>query len=210
MNQRKRMVFFLLSGVLTPLLLWAAFFSQVSRNAARFLADQNGSRVYSTDVRVNGGEGKLEAYVLPHSPAEMQRQLAQNQFPETRFFVLPSSFSSGECLVLSFSSEKGAGHDAEWPQAIPRFDAVPQFSAECTKTRVAFLTAKSAASSSMAIEDAARALEGARFTEVSPPSSSCRIFSRRNEVALVFVHSQPESRETLVTVLLRSGSSKVF
>ena len=204
------MVFFLLSGVLTPLLLWAAFFSQVSRNAARFLADQNGSRVYSTDVRVNGGEGKLEAYVLPHSPAEMQRQIAQNQFPETRFFVLPSSFSSSECLVLSFSSEKGARRDAEWPHAIPRFDAVPQFSAECAKTRVAFLTAKSAASSSMAMEDVSRALECARFSEVSPPAASCRIFSRRNEVALVFVHSQPESRETLVTVLLRSGSSKAF
>ena len=204
------MVFFLMAGVLTPLLLCAAFFSQVSRTAARFLTEQNGSRVYSTDVRVNGGDGKLEAYVLPHSPAEVQRLIAQNQFPQTRFFVLPSSFSAGESVVLSFSSEKNMGQEAEWPQAIPRFDALPQFSAECTKTQVAFLTAKSAASLSGTMENASRALEGVRFIEVSPPSSSCRIFSRRNEVALVFVHSQPESHETLVTVLLRSGSSKLF
>ena len=211
----------------------ADVFWRLPKTAGTRLSALGGSRMYATDVQVNGAPGTLAAFAFDTSTSQVSASLARRlKLPQQgvaapgtaamlthaengrleRYFVLPSPTLGGGCVVLAFDqSLRDAAKTGQaaiaWPAGIPAFAAEPLFTAVCAKTRATFVTAEAASSPEAAMQDAAQALRGAGWDEVPPSMPTFKIFVSGRKQSVLFANHGAHSERATISLLQREGAT---
>jgi hypothetical protein len=222
--------------LLTPV-LDAEVFWRIPSDASATLRALGGARVYATDVEVNGAPGTLAAYAFNESPATLSQRLSHrfnlastaarpsvlgrgsacmithaSKNSLQRLLVLPSPASRDDSVVLAFEqSLRNAAATRQqppaWPDGLPVLNATPRFTALCTKTRTRFVTADADATPEAAVQDAARILTGAGWSETTPTTPTFKLFVSGRKQCLIFAHAPSPSDNTQISLLQREGAT---
>lgn len=194
------------------------------------LLQMSGTRVYTTEVQLNGAPGTLTAYAFGTSAAETAASLSRRlglpppaAFGATllthadkasmrRFFVLPAASGAEACVVLAFDQPlrafaRSREKPIAWPESLPALSAAPVFSAVCALTRTAFVTADSPAAPEAAAEEAAQTLRGAGWAEAAPATPTFRLFTSGKKQCALFAGRDPQSGQTSISLLQREGAT---
>lgn len=224
-----RLLVLLLSFALGVSGLRADFFWRIPRQADPLLTSMGGSRLYATEVELNGAPGTLQVFAFSgvRAPDLSRRVSARMKLPpasrrpggslmsyrengrETHLLVLPSPGGRDRCVVLAFEAESAAraGGVPGWPDDLPPLDAAtPTFSAVCKLTRTSFVTAETSSSPEAALAGAGATLLRQGWKEASPPAASCKIFTDKHKHCLVFASADPRTGRTTISLLQRKGS----
>ena len=217
--------------LLLALPLRADVFWRLPKTAGAALEQMGGTRVYATDVQLNGAPGTLTAYAFGASGTLIGNQLSRRfglpapapsgaaLFTHAekdrlrRFFVLPSPAGGDACVVLAFDQSlrdlaRGGQKPPAWPEGLPPLsDATPVFSAVCALTRTSFVTADSPAAPETAAQEAARALRDAGWSEAAPATATFRIFVSGRKQCVLFAARNPQTERTTISLLQREGST---
>ena len=223
--------------VLLTSALDAEVFWRVPSDASATLRALGGARVYATDVEVNGAPGTLAAYAFNESPATLGQRLSRrfnlsstaagpgaigrgtsclithaSKNSLQRLLVLPSPASRDDSVVLAF--EQSLRHAAAarqqppaWPDGLPVLNATPRFTALCAKTRTRFVTADADATPEAAVQDAARILTGAGWSETTPTTPTFKLFVSGRKQCILFAHASSPSDNTQISLLQREGAT---
>ena len=217
-------------ALLLAFALRAEVFWRLPRQADTVLRQMEGSRVYTTDVLLNGEPGTLAAYAFgapaPRVSADLSRRLGlpaptpagaaffshAEKDRLYRFFVLPSSAGNDTCVVLAFDQSIRAFARARqeppaWPDGLPAFNATPLFSAVCALTRTSFVTADSPASPEAAADEAAQTLRGAGWAEALPSAATFKLFVSGRKQCALFASRNPQTGQTTISLLQREGAT---
>ena len=222
--------------LLTPV-LDAEVFWRIPSDASATLRALGGARVYATDVEVNGAPGTLAAYAFNESPATLSQRLSHrfnlastaarpsvlgrgsacmithaSKNSLQRLLVLPSPASRDDSVVLAFEqSLRNAAATRQqppaWPDGLPVLNATPRFTALCAKTRTRFVTADADATPEAAVQDAARILTGAGWSETTPTTPTFKLFVSGRKQCLIFAHAPSPSDNTQISLLQREGAT---
>ena len=208
----------------------ADVFWRLPKAAGTRLTALGGSRMYSTDVQVNGAPGTLAALAFDTPSSQISATLAR-QFGASRsapgeaamlthaesgklerYFVLPSPVIGGGCVVLAFDqplrdATKARQAPPGWPAGVPALAAEPLFTAVCAKTRATFVTAESATTPEGAVQDAAHTLLGAGWEEIPPSMPTFKLFTSGRKQCVVFASRAPQSERTTISLLQREGAT---
>lgn len=208
----------------------ADVFWRLPKAAGTRLTALGGSRMYATDVQVNGTPGTLAAFAFDTPPSQVTAALAR-QFGASRaalgeaamlthaesgrlerYFVLPSPVIGGGCLVLAFDqplrdAAKSRQAQPDWPAGVPVLAAEPLFTAVCVKTRATFVTAESSTTPEGAVQDATHTLLGAGWEEIPPSMPTFKIFTSGRKQCVVFASRAPRSERTTISLLQREGAT---
>jgi len=227
---------FQVSGVASFLSLLLAFalhaevFWRLPKQADTVLRQMDGSRVYTTDVQLNGTPGTLTAYAFGTSASRVSADLSRRLglpapapagaafFSHAeknrlhRFFVLPSPAGNETCVVLAFDQSLRAFAHARqeppaWPDGLPALNATPLFSAVCALTRTSFVTADSPASPEAAADEAAQTLRGAGWAEALPAAATFKLFASGRKQCALFASRNPQTGQTTISLLQREGAT---
>jgi hypothetical protein len=219
-----------LAALLALLPLRADVFWRLPDRSDATLRQLGGNRIYSTDVEVNGSPGTLAAYAFDSAPAAVRSRLArtlglpaggtaanaalltQAQHGRLRhLLVLPAPAGADASLVLAFdqSLRAAAARQARppWPAGMPAFAAEPRFTAVCTQTRTTFVAAASDAPPAAAVQDAARLLLDAGWTETAPTADTFKLFVAGRKQCVLFADRPQQSEPTLISLLQREGAT---
>jgi len=223
--------------VLFVFALDADVFWRMPSDAGTALRALGGARVYATDVEVNGAPGTLAAYAFTESSHALSLRLSrQFGLPSTaagqgatsqsaaclvthagknslqRLLVLPSPVSRDDSVVLAF--EQSLRHavaarqqPVAWPNGLPVLNATPCFTAFCANTRTRFVTASSGTAPEAAMQDAARILTEAGWSETTPTAPTFKLFVSGRKQCLLFAHAPSPSEGTLISLLQREGAT---
>ncbi|MFA7173139.1 MAG: hypothetical protein WC340_06950 [Kiritimatiellia bacterium] len=228
MTRKKLMQALLL---ILPLTLAAEVFFRMPRRATTLLRNLGGGMVYESAVEINGRAGSLTTFAFNESSEIISRQIAARlNLPSpgagsalivdtsgktlSRYFILPAPNLGNACLVTSIEQRAGvfrnrAGLAPPWPAGIPVFNATPEFTARCDKTRCTFLSASSLCGSpEQAVEEAASALTQAGWEATVPTTPTFRIFTKQNQQCVVFSTESPRSGQVTINLLQRAGSKQ--
>ncbi len=214
---------------LLPIALCADVFWRISARGDAALRELGGSRLYVTDVQINGRPGTLAAYGFDASAASVSANLSRrlglppradrgslflsstDKGRVTRFLVLPAA-GAESCVALAISQSAGDAaqsgrQPAAWPDGVPALAAAPLFTALCASTRTAFVTAESDATPEAAAEEAAAVLRQAGWTEAPPSTPAFRIFTSGRKTCLLLATRSGKTGRTTISVLQREGSA---
>ena len=224
-------LFLLATCLLFALPLRAEVFWRLPKRADTVLQQMGGTRVYATDVQVNGAPGTLTAYAFGSGAAHVGAGLARRlglpaPSPDggaallthaekdrlQRLFVLPAPSGGEACVVLALDQplrafEETLRNPPAWPEGLPALNATPVFSAVSRLTRTAFVTADSAAAPEEAAQEAAQALTGAGWTASAPATPAFRIFVSGRRQCVVLAARQPQTGRTAISLLQREGAT---
>lgn len=214
---------------LVALPLLADVFWRIPRRADSALQELGGSCVYTTDVTINGAPGTLSAYAFAETAASVSAGLARklklaapaaagafitctDKGRVTRTLVLPSSAKEESCVALTLSqtasdASRARGNGADWPPGLPALPGKPLFSAVCSATRTAFVSASTDAAPEAAVQDAAGAFRQAGWTETSPATPTFRTFVSGRKISLVIALRDEKEGWTTISVLQREGAT---
>lgn len=214
---------------LIALPLFAEVFWRIPKRSETVLEQMGGTRVYATEVRLNGTPGTLTAYAFDSAPSQtgpaLSRQLGlpaaagvplQLLHAEkgrlVRLWVLPSASGSDASLILSFSqslrdAERARRELPAWPDDLPALNATPVFSAVCEQTHSTFVTAETSATPESAVREAAQALAGEGWAEAVPSGATFRLFSQGYKQCVLFASRDPQAARTTISLLQRTGST---
>jgi hypothetical protein len=220
---------FLVPLLLLAGLLQADFFMRIPRSAEALLRELGGSRIYESEVAVNGGEGRLSSFVFTETADVVGARLARRlKLPQpgagssimlsvsgrslARYFILSAPGMQHSSLVTVLEQDAVAagrskqGHPP-WPSSIPAMNATARFTAVCAHTRTTFLSASSTAGSpAAALGQAVSALSGAGWQTCPPSTPEFAILARGRGQCVVFAHTHAESGEITINILQREGS----
>ena len=208
----------------------ADVFWRLPKTAGTRLAALGGSRMYATDVQVNGAPGTLAAFAFDTPPSQitatLARQIGASRAAPSeaamlthaengkleRYFVLPSPALGEGCVVLAFDqplrdAAKAKQAPPDWPAGVPALAAEPLFTAVCAKTRATFVTAESSATPEGAVQDAAQTLRGAGWEEIPPSMPTFKLFTSGRKQCVVFASRAPQSERTTISLLQREGAT---
>ncbi len=218
-------------GLLFSLPLQAEVFWRVPKTSDTVLRQMGGTRIYATDVLLNGSPGTLATYTFDRSPAfRVSADLARSfglASPATsgglflthaekdrlsRLFILPSPSGSEACVVLAFDqtlrdAANARANPPAWPNGLPSLAATPVFSAVCALTRTTFVTAESAAAPEAAAQEAAHALRDAGWAETTPATATFKIFTAGKKQCVLLASRNPQSERTTISLLQREGAT---
>jgi len=222
----------LLLAVLIPLLsLQASFFWRYKGQIVDTLSKMGGTRVYSTAVEVNGSPGTLSAYsftgqTATEVSAALTTQLKLPPIPQfsgaflthqennrmQRVLVLPAGGGVNACVVLLFDqalrdAQRSADKLLAWPEGFPPFSGIPRFTAVCANTRTSFATTEVAGAPEDAAQEAAAVLRANGWDESPAATPTFRLFSERNRLCAVFASRDPQTGQTTLSVVQRSGAN---
>lgn len=215
---------------LLALQLDADVFWRIPRRADTALQELGGSCVYATDVQINGAPGALSTYVFADSAARVSASLTRRfglavaaerggafitcaeKGRVTRFLVLPAASGEESCVALAISQTASDASSsrrtpAAWPEGMPALAGIPLFSAVCTATRTAFVTAETEASPEAAVQEAALALQQAGWTESVPSAPTFRILASGRKTCLLIATRDEKTGRATISVLQREGST---
>jgi len=210
--------------------LHAEVFWRLPKTADAFLNRLGGTRVYATDVLVNGTRGTLGAYAFGVPAADISAHLSRRFGlpPQAaagaallthaekehvyRLFVLPSPSGEETCIVFAFdqplrNAARARQTPVEWPEGCPTLNATPVFSAVCAMTRTTFVTADSADSPEGALKEAAQALGGAGWGETTPGTDTFKIFVSGKKHCVVLATRNLQTGRTAISLLQREGAT---
>ena len=215
---------------LHPLPLRAEVFWRLPKTSDAVLKQLGGTRVYATDVLVNGTPGSLCAYAFDQPVARTSADLSRGfGLPKPaapgaallthaekehlyRLLVLPSPGGGDSSVVLAFdqplSSAARAGQaPADWPAGCPALNATPVFSAVCATTHTTFVSAESASSPESAVQEAVQTLVGAGWGETTPGTDTFRIFVSGKKQCVVLATRNQQTGRTAISLLQREGAT---
>ena len=209
-------------------LLRADVFWRIPRKTDTLIQQLGGTRLYATDVRLNGAPGKLSAYACAASASQTGADLSR-QFglppakPFTapfithaeknrlyRFLVLPSAADAESCLVLTFEQslrDAAAPSPPSWPDGTPALNATPTFTAVCALTRTTFVTAETAAAPEAALQEAAALLTQAGWAPARPSAPALICFTQGRKQCALFASAHPKTGQTSISLLQREGAT---
>ena len=217
--------------LLFSLPLSAEIFWRLPKTSDTVLRQMGGTRVYATDVRLNGAPGTLTAYTFDSSPALRVSAGLSRSFglaapassgalflthaekdSLSRLFVLPSPSGSETCVVLAFdqslrNAAKARENPPAWPDGLPALDATPVFSAVCALTRTTFVTADSPVAPEAAAQEAAQVLRSAGWVETTPATATFKIFASGRKQCVLLATRNPQSERTTISLLQREGAT---
>jgi hypothetical protein len=205
-------------------------FWRIPAPADSALQELGGSRVYATEVQINGAPGSLSVHVIGEAAPQVRARLAKklglaeaataggafltssDKGRVTRFLVLPSAAGEEACVTLTISQSaadaaRARQKPAEWPSGVPALAATPLFSAVCAATRTAFVTAETGASPEAAIQDAAGAMRQAGWSETRPSTPAFRILVSGRKTCLLSASRDEKTGTTTISLLQREGAT---
>lgn len=216
-------------AALLALPLPADVFWRIPRRSDSALQELGGSCVYTTDVQINGAPGTLSAFAFGESAVRVSGGLARKlnlsapaaagafvtsaeKGRVTRTLVLSSSGKEESCIALSLSqtesdASRARAKRADWPPGLPALPGEPLFSAVCSATRTAFVTAATDAAPEAAAQEAAAAFLQAGWTEAPPSMPTFRLFVSGRKVSLVIASRDEKAGRTTISVLQREGAT---
>ena len=221
-----------LFGLLPAPHLHAEVFWRIPKTADTVLRQMGGTRVYASDVQLNGAPGALTAYAFAGPLTSVGADLAgrlglprPSPFATTcmthvekdqlsQLYVLPSPAGQQACLVLSFKQTlsdfaRSRERQALWPDGLPALNATPLFSAVCSATRTTFVTAETPAAPEAAVQEASQTLLAAGWAEATPAPASAtfKLFAAGKKQCVLLAVRHPQTGQTTISLLQREGAT---
>lgn len=208
----------------------ADVFWRKGANADAHLEELGGTRLYTTEIKINGYAGNLAVYGFTEAPTTLGSRLAralgtnmprpqagallthvQNQRLQ-RYMLLPSVATPDGCMVLALEQGQEDARRARqkptlWPAGMPALDAEPLFSASCAKTRVTFVTAQSMLAPEVALHDAVSTFAKAGWYVTPPEGKSMQLLTSGRKQCIVFAGTAANGKHTTISILQREGAS---
>jgi len=188
-----------------------------------------GTRVYHTDVQINGTSGTLAAFVFTDASAKVAINLtrlwglpAPDPFGASmithadnrmlyRLLIMPSADSSESCVALAFMQplrDAARAKEPEWPADWPGLNATPHFSAACALTRTTFVTADSPVPPDSAVQEASRSFQRQGWSESLPASAAdFTILAKGRKHCIIFATADRLTGRTAISLLQREGAT---